>query len=163
MEDSFTENAAQKGQPSGDPAGQGRPARTAAIFSGVFRLCAELGLTPISEVTFKTGLRADIVALSDRGAVHVFEVKSSREDFESDQKWQGYLEWCDHFYFAVDADFPDELLPTEHGLVIGDAYGAAIVREAPEDKLAPARRKALTLLIARKAAERLVLMEQGFR
>lgn len=157
MNDSFTENEAQKGQ------ADGRSARTAAIFSGVYRLCADLNLTPLSEVTFKTGLRADIVALSDKGHVHVFEVKSSRADFEGDQKWQGYLEWCDHFYFAVDADFPTNLLPEQHGLVIGDAYGAAIVREAPADPLAPARRKALTLMLARKAAERLVLVEQGFR
>lgn len=153
----MTENEASTGQ---EPP---RPARTSAIFAGLYRLCAELGLSPLSEVTFKSGLRADIVALCPKGMVHIFEVKSSRADFETDSKWQGYLEWCDHFYFAVDADFPDEVLPQEHGLVLADAYGAEIVRDAPQDRVAPARRKALTLLFARKAAERLTAMENGMR
>ena len=28
-------------------------------------------------------------------------------DFVSDLKWGGYLDWCDRFFWAVDADFPD--------------------------------------------------------
>ncbi len=29
----------------------------------------------------------------------------------ADRKWQGYLDWCDRFFWAVDADFPVDLLP----------------------------------------------------
>lgn len=142
---------------------KGRPDRTNMIFAGLYRLCAQLNLTPLAEVTFKTGVRADVVALCPKGRVHVFEVKSSLEDFTADQKWHHYLEWCDHFYFAVDPDFPDEVLPADHGLVLADAYGAEIVRPAEESLLPPARRKALTLLLARKAAERLAQAEAGYR
>ena len=41
------------------------------------------------------------------------------------------------------------------GLIIADAWGAEIMRDAAEDRLAPARRKAVTLLIARAASLRL--------
>ena len=77
----------------------------------------------------------------------------------SDNKWHNYLEWCDRFYWAVDRDFPIELLPEGHGLIIADAYDAAIVKEAQLDKLAPARRKKMV----RKFAENAALRLQRFR
>ncbi len=52
-------------------------------------------------------------------------------------------------------DFPREVLPQETGLIIADRYGGEIVRAAPEHKLAGARRKAMTLRLARTAAFRL--------
>ena len=83
------------------------------------------------------------------------EVKSSRTDFQTDRKWHEYLEWCDRFYFAVPPDFPEEILPTDHGLIRTDEYDAEIFRHGPEASLAAARRKALTLRFARLAADRL--------
>ena len=56
-----------------------------------------------------------------RGEVWIVECKSSRADFVSDRKWSGYLEWCDRFFWAVDADFPTELLPADAGLILADA------------------------------------------
>jgi hypothetical protein len=41
------------------------------------------------------------------------------------------------------------------GLIIADAWGAEIVRDAKEERLASARRKAVTLVLARAAAMRL--------
>ena len=58
----------------------------------------------------------------------------------------------------MDSDFPTELLPDDTGLIIADAYSAEIIRMGPEDKLAPARRKALTLRFARHAAQRLQIL-----
>ncbi len=52
-------------------------------------------------------------------------------------------------------DFPREVLPEETGLIIADRYGGDIVRPAPEHRLAGARRKAMTLRVARTAAMRL--------
>jgi len=85
----------------------------------------------------------------------VVECKSGRADFTSDAKWTGYLDWCDRYFWAVDAGFPTALLPDDTGLIIADAYDAEIVRMAPETRLAPARRAALTRRIARDAARRL--------
>tara|TARA_R110001583_G_scaffold182944_2_gene341402 strand:- start:188783 stop:189112 length:330 start_codon:yes stop_codon:yes gene_type:complete len=95
------------------------------------------------------------MGLGPKGAVWVVECKSSRADFISDSKWQGYLPWCDRYFFAVNPAFPVEILPEETGLIIADGYGAEIVRMPDEVKLPAARRKALHLSFARQAALRL--------
>ncbi len=46
----------------------------------------------------------------------------------------------------------EELIPEECGLIVADAYGAAILREAPEHALSGPRRKAVTLRFAHSAA-----------
>jgi hypothetical protein len=81
-------------------------------------------------------------------------VKSGAEDYLADRKWGEYLPYCDAFYFAVDPDFPQNLLPPEPGLIVADGFGGAVVRAAPHAPLAGARRKALTLAFARLAAAR---------
>lgn len=117
------------------------------------------GFACVEELVPTRGLRVDVMALGPKGEVWVVECKSSRADFQSDRKWQGYLEWCDRFFWAVDGDFPSELLPEETGLILADAYDAEIVRMGPEAKLAGARRKVMTQKFARHAALRL----QGYR
>ena len=122
---------------------------------GVCRHLRTLDFVCVEELVPARGLRVDVMALGPKGEIWVVECKSSRADFQSDCKWQGYLDWCDRYFWAVDADFPTELLPEETGLFIADGYGAELVREAPLSKLAPARRKALTLDFARSASRRL--------
>lgn len=121
---------------------------------GVCRHLDEFDFTTLEEFVPTSGLRVDVMALGPKGEVWVIECKSSRADYTSDAKWQGYLEWCDRFFWAVDTEFPTELLPEGTGLMIADGYGAEIVRMPAETKLAGARRKALTLKFARKAARR---------
>ncbi len=115
---------------------------------------AQRGFASLTEFTTSDGLRMDVCALGRKGEIWCVEIKSSRADFQSDRKWEGYLGWCDQFFFAVPESFPDQILPPEHGLIRADAYGADILRLAPEEKLAPARRKAMTLAFARNAAQR---------
>ncbi|MEP1961958.1 MmcB family DNA repair protein [Tateyamaria sp.] len=126
---------------------------------GVSRLLASLGWVTVEELVPTRGLRVDVMALGRKGEIWVVECKSSRADFMSDSKWQGYLEWCDRFFWAVDSDFPVELLPDDTGLIIADAYDAEIIRTGPETRLAPARRKAMVHTFATHAARRL----QGLR
>ena len=129
---------------------------------GVSRHLASLGLAAVEELVPARGLRVDVMALGTKGEIWVIECKSSRADFMSDHKWEGYLEWCDRFFWAVDGDFPVDLLPEETGLIIADAYDAEIIRMAPEDKLAPARRKVIVQKFATHAARRLqVLRDPG--
>ena len=130
--------------------------RAAKIARGVSRFFAERGNGCLSEFSFKTGRRADIIAINDKGTISVIEIKSSVPDFRSDKKWQEYLEFCDRFYFAVGADFPIDILPSECGLVIADAYGASIIREPEPHRLIATRRKAITLRFARLSANRLM-------
>ena len=134
----------------------GRQSPTAlAIARGTMRMLSDLGYTSLSEFTLASGRRTDLVALSNSGEIWIVEIKSSVEDFKSDHKWQDYLDYCDRFYFAVDQAFPTELIPEQTGLIIADKFGAAIVRDNAESKLAAARRKAMTLAIARNATSRL--------
>jgi len=78
---------------------------------GVARALRGLDFVTVEELVPTPGLRVDLLALGPRGEVWVIECKSGRADYLADQKWQGYLPWCDRFFWAVDADFPTDLLP----------------------------------------------------
>lgn len=136
-----------------------RPDATNAITRGVVRLFCELGLAPLIEFTLPNGRRADIAGLDAGGRLIIAEVKSCRADFDSDGKWSDYIPFCDCFYFAVASAFPREALPAAEGLILADAFGASVVREAVERPLAAARRKAVTLRFARQAAARMAFAE----
>lgn len=133
-----------------------RPDVTAALTRGVCRLFRDLDYAPLQEFKLANGRRADVAALDRRGRLAIVEVKSCRADFESDMKWAEYLGYCDLFYFAVDRTFPCALLPASEGLIVADAYGGAIMRDAEERPMNAARRKAVTLRFARQAARRAV-------
>ncbi len=122
---------------------------------GVCRHLASHGFVCVEELVPARGLRVDVMALGPKGEVWIVECKSSRADFTSDAKWDGYLEWADRFFWAVDADFPVELLPDDTGLIIADAYAGEIIRMGPETRLAPARRKVMVQKFAFHAARRL--------
>jgi hypothetical protein len=122
---------------------------------GVCRHLNGYGFVSIEEFVPTRGLRVDVMGLGPKGELWVIECKSSRADFQSDSKWHGYLEWCDRYFWAVDADFPTDLLPDDTGLILADQYSAEIIRMAPEDKLPAARRKVLTHKFATHAARRL--------
>jgi len=121
---------------------------------GVCRHLLTHDFVTVEELVPTSGLRVDVLALGPKGEVWVIECKSSRVDFQTDKKWQNYLEWCDRFFWAVDTEFPVELLPEGSGLIVADAYDAEIVRMAPEHKLAGARRKVMMQKFARHAALR---------
>ena len=123
------------------------------------RALRQFDFVAVEELVPAPGLRVDVMALGPKGEIWVIECKSSRADYLTDQKWQGYLEWCDRFFWAVDQDFPTDLLPDGTGLIIADAYDAEILRMGPETPLAGARRKVMVQKFARHAASRL----QAFR
>lgn len=131
-----------------------RPETTLAVTRGAARFFVDLGWAPLLEVGLPNSRRADVMALSPKGELAIVEVKSSLEDFRTDRKWGEYLDWCDRFYFAVAPEFPREVLPEGPGLIVADAFGAAILEDCNPTPLAPARRKSLTLAFARLAALR---------
>lgn len=136
-----------------------RPDQTVIITRGVVRLFRDLGLAALTEFKLANGRRVDVAGLDRRGRLVFAEVKSCRADFDTDQKWPDYLEYCDQFFFAVDLEFPRALLPTDEGLILADGFGAAIDRDPIDRQMAAARRKAVTLRFARQAATRLVHAE----
>lgn len=125
------------------------------IARGVCRFLIDSGHAPVTEFTPTPGLRVDVATLGRSGEIWVIECKSSLADFRADRKWQGYLDWCDRFFFAVPEEFPDEVLPPEEGLIRADGFSADKIRDAQPRPLAAARRRALTLRIGRAAALRL--------
>ena len=122
---------------------------------GVCRHLLGHGFVSVEELVPSPGLRVDVMALGPKGEIWVIECKSGRADFAADRKWQNYLEWCDRFFWAVDLNFPTEILPEDTGLILADDYGAEILRMGPATLLAPARRKVMVQKFARHAALRL--------
>ena len=134
--------------------------RTAArLCRGARRLLWSQGYASITEFPLANGRRADIMAVAPGGEIAIVEVKSSIVDFRTDQKWPEYLPYCDAFYFAVGDDFPLPLIPESCGLIVADAFGAAILRASPVERVAAARRKSLLGAFGQIAASRLHRLE----
>jgi hypothetical protein len=134
----------------------GRQSQTAlAIARGTARYLHALGYGVVTELPLPSGRRADLVALGGDGEVIIVEIKSSVADFRADQKWMEYRLHCDRLFFATIVEVPCEIFPADAGLIVADAFGAAVVCEAPEHRLPAATRKAVMLRFAHAAATRL--------
>jgi len=136
-----------------------RPDETMVVTRGVKRHLVQLGFAVVEELPLASGRRADVVGLSPSGDIWIVEVKSSVEDFRVDQKWPFYRLHSDRLYFATSPRVPLDIFPEDCGLIVADAHGGEILREAPEHRLAAATRKATTLRFARAAAVRLHMLQ----
>lgn len=160
------DKASPLSKPSGDTptpaeALSARPQITRAVSLGTARVMRDLGFSVLHEVCLPSGRRADLMGLDAAGRFLICEVKSSLEDYRSDAKWQDYRAYCDMFAFAVPVDFPRDVLAPDVGLIVADQFGGEVLREFAVEKLAPARRKALTIGFGRMAAARLNWRSQG--
>ena len=134
----------------------GRQSQTAlAVARGTARFLHSLGYSVVSELPLPSGRRADLVALGGDGEILIIEIKSSVADLRADQKWMDYRLHCDRLFFATLIDVPRGIFPPEAGLIVADAFGAAVVCDAPEHRLKAARRKTVMLRFAHAAALRL--------
>jgi len=134
----------------------GRQSPTAvAVARGTARYLHALGYCVVGELPLPSGRRADLVALGGDGEIIIVEIKSSVADFRADQKWMDYRLHCDRFFFATIVDVPSEIFPADAGLIVADAFGAAVMVEAPEHRLPAATRKTVMLRFAHAAALRL--------
>jgi len=138
------------------PLSDGRQSPAAlAIARGTARYLHALGYCVVSELPLPSGRRADLVALGGDGEIIIVEIKSSIADFRADQKWMDYRQHCDRLFFATHAGVPCDIFPAEAGLIVADAFGAAIICEAPEQRIPAATRKSVMLRFAHAAALRL--------
>lgn len=135
------------------------PERSMLVRRAAARLCLRLGWTPVHEVPLPNHRRADILALRPDGGFACIEVKSGPRDFLTDGKWPEYREFSDALFFAVDGDFPLDLLPEDTGLIVTHGLEAEVVRDAPEHRLPPARRRVLMHRFALVAAGRLAYLD----
>ena len=140
----------------------GLPAVTSAVRREAARLCATMGWAALHEVAIPNGRRCDLLALRPDGGFVCVEVKSGVRDFLTDTKWPEYRAYCDALYFAVDDEFPTELIPRDVGLIVACVASPgepAMIRDAPAHPLAPARRRMLLMQFAMLAAQRLAIIE----
>lgn len=140
----------------------------AAVARGVSRLFFRQGCIALCEVPLGNDRRADIMALDAKGRITIVEIKVSRADLLGDAKWPDYLGYCDSFYWAVPPAFDlalferETLRPECCGLIVGDGYDAAVVRPCEPRKVSGSRRRAETLRFARRAAARLLSVEDPY-
>ena len=136
------------------------PTGAAAVTRGLRRMFARHQLFLLPEVPLRNGRRADLMGLDTKGQVVIVEIKCARADLLGDQKWRDYLDFCDRFYWAVTPQMDETLLaremfePERTGLIVADAYDAAIVRQAVSVPLPAARRKTECQRLARIAMRR---------
>lgn len=134
----------------------GRQSATAAsVQRGVCRMLHNAGHMSIPEFQLASGRRADVLSIDRSGTIWIIEIKSSLADFQVDNKWPEYWNYCDQLFFARPIALDETIFPAETGLIVADSFGAEITRTPPVQKLSPARRKSVTLLAARTAAIRL--------
>ncbi|NKN39198.1 MmcB family DNA repair protein [Agrobacterium sp. a22-2] len=135
--------------------------RAMLVRRGVQILLNDMRHAILPELSLASGRRADLISLTDKGEIWIVEIKTSIEDFRVDRKWPDYRAHCDRLFFATHAGVPLEIFPSDCGLLLSDGYGAHMIREAPEHRLPPATRKAVTLSFSRAAAQRLMIAEWG--
>jgi len=134
-------------------------ARAMMVRRGLQILLDEMRHATLPELVLANGRRADLVTVSEKGEIWIIEIKTSIEDFRVDCKWPDYRAYCDRLFFATHREVPLDIFPQECGLLLSDGYGAHLMRDAPDHRLAPATRKSLMLNFSRAAARRLLMAE----
>ncbi|GMN02573.1 MmcB family DNA repair protein [Erythrobacter sp. MTPC3] len=136
------------------------PATAKDVARGIMRLFARNDIWCLSEVPLKNGRRADLMGIDAKGLVVIVEIKVARGDLLGDSKWPDYLDFCDRFYWGVPPGLDrsplesDGYHPDDCGVIVADGYDAEILRHAPLDPLAAARRKVQVERLARIAMRR---------
>lgn len=130
------------------------------VARGIMRLFARNDIWCLPEVSLKNGRRADLMGVDPKGLVVIVEIKVARGDLLGDNKWPDYLDYCDRFYWGVPPGLDRSPLeseaycPDQCGVIVADGYDAEILRQAPLDALAAARRKVQVQNLARLGMRR---------
>ena len=124
------------------------------IQRGATRQLINAGYSCLSEISLPNARRADLICLHQDGHILIVEIKSSKQDYQVDQKWPEYKDYCDKFCFATHMEMDFELFPPEEGLLICDAYGGEFIRAPEGEKLSAARRKVIYQRMITQAAKR---------
>jgi hypothetical protein len=136
-------------------------AATAAIVArGIARLFARNDIWCLAEMPLRNGRRADLMGVDPKGRVIIVEIKVQRGDLLGDGKWLDYLDHCDRFFWGVPPGLDRGPLegadyrPDCCGIIVADGYDGEILRPAPLQPLAAARRKVEVERLARAALRR---------
>lgn len=132
----------------------------AAVARGVGRLFARNDIWCLTEMPLRNGRRADLMGVDAKGQIVIVEIKVARGDLMGDAKWGEYLDFCDRFFWALPPTLDRSPLEGESfrpdccGVIVADGYDAEILRPAPLQPLAAARRNKELQRLARAALRR---------
>jgi hypothetical protein len=59
------------------------------------------GYAVVPELVLNSGRRVDVIGFDKDNRIVIIEVKASRNDLFGDDKWTGYLDFCDELYFCM--------------------------------------------------------------
>ncbi|MGC1271128.1 MAG: MmcB family DNA repair protein [Croceibacterium sp.] len=134
--------------------------RSAAVARGICRLFARNDIWALAEMPLRNGRRADLMGIDPQGRIVIVEIKTARGDLLGDAKWPDYLDFCDRFFWGLPPELDRACLegpdfrPDCCGVIVADEYDAEILRPAPSQPLAAARRKVEVERLARAALRR---------
>ena len=134
--------------------------RAAAVVRGICRLFARNDIWALAEMPLRNGRRADLMGVDAKGRIVIVEIKTARADLLGDGKWPDYLEFCDRFFWGLPPELDRSCLegaafrPECCGVIVADEYDGEIVRPAPSQPLAAARRRVEIERLARTALRR---------
>ena len=132
---------------------------TRALTRGVCRLFHALGFVTLTEFKLTNGRRVDVIAMDPNGDFSIIEIKSTVADYKADHKWQDYLPYCQQFYFAVPFGFPIEIIATDCGIIVADAFEAVVRKDSFSTKLNSIRKRHQLIRFARAASNRLANLD----
>lgn len=93
-----------------------------------------------------------------RFIIDIFEIKKSRSDFLSDirrEKWKGYLQYCNRFYFACESGLcKKEEIPDGVGLYIKGNKGWVCIKKAKKREIEYSYDMLLAMLFYRQKEDR---------
>lgn len=104
-------------------------------------------------------LRADVVSLSMRGEITIFEIKSCVSDFMTDSKCEQYLKYCHKMYFVFEDKTWNKLkekvsFPPQVGVITRDQMGSlTVVKRSKRHEMDPKVHQNLLLRLAYRASE----------
>lgn len=130
------------------------------VARGIMRLFARNDIWCAPEIPLANGRRADLMGVDAKGQIVIVEIKVARGDLLGDSKWPDYLDFCDRFFWGVPPSLDRAPLereaysPDRCGVIVADGYDGEILRHAPLEPLAAARRKAMVTRLARIAMRR---------
>lgn len=130
------------------------------VARGIMRMFARNDIWCVREMALKNGRRADLMGVDAKGLVVIVEIKVARGDLLGDSKWPDYLDYCDRFYWGIPPELDRTPLegeayqPERCGVIVADGYDGEIIRPAPLEPLAAARRKVQVQRLATVAMRR---------
>ena len=81
---------------------------------GVCRMLWNAGHISIPEFQLASRRRADVLSIDKSGCIWIIEIKSSLIDFQTDNKWPQYSDYCDQLFFARPPDLDENKKPEIH-------------------------------------------------